>query len=69
MNNVYKEIFNCKKIRRQALFNSTIINIIFDYKYKFNIVSIKNLLNREHTIDNILIYSIIIYKCKFNNFK
>ena len=54
MNNVYKEIFNRKKIKRQVLFNSTIINIIFDYKYKFNIVSIKILLNRKHTLDNII---------------
>jgi len=51
---MYIKKYNRKKIKRQVLFNSTIINIIFDYKYKFNIVSIKILLNRKHTLDNII---------------
>ena len=51
---MYIKKYNRKKIKRQVLFNSTIINIIFDYKYKFNVVSIKILLNRKHTLDNII---------------
>ena len=37
MNIVYKEIFNSKIIKSQVLFNSTIMILFPDYKYKFNI--------------------------------